>query len=122
LMQEPGRIVIDIAHTDCAGCATPGGSGGMAGVVFAGPMCPVVQEGTNCPDGLADVSFEVQTPTNTVASVDTGADGQYLVPLDAGDYQVVFPPGGLPSGVTQDVSVAAAAWVWVELRVDTGIR
>jgi hypothetical protein len=122
LLQEPGRIVIDIAHTDCADCATPGGSGGMAGVVFAGPMCPVEQAGVNCPDRLADVTFEVQTPTSTVASVDTGADGQYLVPLDAGDYQVVFPAGGPPSGVTQDVSVPAAAWEWVELRVDTGIR
>lgn len=120
LMQNPGRIVIDIPHADCVGCATPSGSG-MAGVVLAGPNCPVVQAGVNCPDRLADVTFEVRASTNTVASVDTGADGQYLVPLDAGGYQVVFPPG-LPAGATQDVTVAADTWLWVELRVDTGIR
>jgi hypothetical protein len=82
----------------------------------------VVQEGVNCPDRLADVPFEVRTTTATIASVDPGADGQYAVPLDAGNYRVVFPAGGLPAGMDQDVAVPTGAWVWVELRVDTGIR
>ena len=121
LLQEPGRIVIDVPHADCTGCAASDASG-VAGIVLAGPSCPVVQADVNCPDRLTAATFELRTPTETVASVDTGMGGRYAVPLGAGEYQVAFPAGGLPSGITRDVAIAANEWVWVELRMDTGIR
>jgi len=122
VMQDPGRIAIDFPHADCEECAAPGGRGGLAGVVFAGPQCPVVQEGENCPDRLADIAFEVDRAGQTVANVDPGADGQFQVSLDAGAHRINFPTDGFPFGGTTDVTVPTGGFLWIELRVDTGIR
>ncbi|MQC17195.1 MAG: hypothetical protein DWG82_03030 [Chloroflexi bacterium] len=82
----------------------------------------MVQEGENCPDRLIDAAFTVTSGASSVASFNTGSDGNYLVPLPPGDYQIVRSDSGLPSAAPRNVTVPATGYVWVELSLDTGIR
>lgn len=121
LMQTPARVVLDLPHADCENCV-PLGATGLAGAALAGPQCPVVQAEEDCPDRLADAAFTVTSRTSSMVSFNTGSDGNYLLPLPPGDYQIVRSDPGLPSAAPRNVTVPAAGYVWEELSLDTGIR
>ena len=100
-------------------------SGGIRGVVVAGPQCPVVVQGSPCPDRPWRGLVRASTARGTVADeVETDARGRFELVVEPGTYDVVpvLETARLPSASPVTVTVPASGWVDVELRVDTGIR
>lgn len=100
-------------------------AGGIRGVVTSGPLCPVVVQGSPCPDrpwqGLVRVST---TDGAAVGEVETDARGRFELAADPGTYEVVpaVEPSRPPTASAVTVTVPATGWAEVELLVDTGIR
>ena len=60
---------------------------GVKGQVFIGPICPVVQEGQECPDQPYQATITVNDPDGRmVAQVQTDAEGRFKIPLEPGEY------------------------------------
>jgi hypothetical protein len=120
----PVMVAMVIASVACGG---PGdrASGGVRGVALAGPRCPVVVEGSPCPDlpwrGTVRV---ITTDGDVIEEASTSADGRFEIALDPGEYIVVavLEPGGIGGAIPSPVTVGANAWTDVTLSVDTGIR
>jgi Carboxypeptidase regulatory-like domain len=116
-----------------AGCRAPstpaggGGSGGgqgVAGTVVLGPMCPVERLDSPCPDRPIAATVVVDEPSGSrAASVRTGRDGAFSIPLGPGRYRVTaFRPGGMQYAKPVQVTVRDGAWTRVVVQVDSGIR
>jgi carboxypeptidase family protein len=113
------------------GCATsaggdrPGGTGGIEGKVLLGPMCPVQQVNSPCPDKPIEADITVTTSDGkTVATGRSDADGTYRISLPPGSYTVVAKRAGgeFGSGKPVSVDVSGGTFVHVNLVVDSGIR
>jgi len=68
----------------------PPATSGIEGQVLIGPMCPVVQEGTPCPDEPYQATIVIWNAERTkeIVTIETTADGRFRVPLPPGDYYV----------------------------------
>lgn len=123
-------IVIAMTAWCLAGCNT-GDAGrseptsGVEGIVTYGPLCPVAQAGSPCPDrpwqgrvqvlGLDGVSVEGTTSTDK--------QGAFSIDLAPGRYLITpLTPDGPPSAKLRHVTVMTGAYTSVELSVDSGIR
>ena len=110
----------------CASAApSPSGASGVEGHVFIGPMCPVVQLGTDCPDSPYQARLVVENGSGReVARTESSADGTYRIPLVPGSYRLVPQSGesGLPWAEPIDVTIEDGVWVQVDIRYDSGIR
>ncbi|HSB91105.1 MAG TPA: hypothetical protein VLD63_13900 [Anaerolineales bacterium] len=122
-------IRISLLAVLLAACASgnpsPTGDSGVEGHVFIGPMCPVVQVGTDCPDSPYQALLVVEDGRGReVGRTESSADGAYRIPLAAGSYRLVPQPGesGLPWAEPIEVAVAEGVWVRVDIRYDSGIR
>lgn len=107
----------------CAGGPPP--DSGVEGQVWIGPMCPVVQAGTECPDAPFAAVLEVENGAGrTVARGESDGDGSFRIPLAPGDYVLVpqSGEGGMPWAEPVEVRVAAGEWTFVEVHYDSGIR
>jgi hypothetical protein len=113
----------------CGGDADPAVArpSGIAGVVLAGPQCPVIEAGSPCPDLPLEVTLAVDEVgggfTGTVVS---NADGYFRLDLPPGEYNVIAPhiEGAefpAPPG-TQMVTVREGTITEVPVFYDTGIR
>lgn len=111
-----------------AACArpTPVPDSGVAGRVWVGPTCPVVQEGAECPDQPLEADLEVAGSSGRiVARVRSASDGSYRIPLAPGTYVLTpLTPGdaGLPSAPPLPIEVTAGAWLALDVHYDSGIR
>jgi len=90
---------------------------GIEGQVLIGPMCPVVQEGTPCPDEPYQATIVIWDAerTNEVVTIETKADGRFRVPLPPGDHEVEFryrAPGLLPGVFVSLAALVACAVLW----------
>jgi hypothetical protein len=111
-------------------CASDGGdeasSSGVRGQVLLGPTCPVVQEGSPCPDEpLGGVEVRALTDGETIAETTSGEDGRFELELPPGRYTleaVVGPDGPGMFAKPVAVTVTAGAFVEVVVPVDSGIR
>jgi len=103
-------------------CAAPGAGSGVHGIALAGPQCPVEMAGVPCPDLPVDVDLAFRQGATTVATVQTGNDGKFSVPLPPGTYQVTTTGSLFPSLAPLEVTVPVDGYTWLELRLDTGIR
>jgi len=107
---------------------TPALTSGIEGQVLIGPMCPVVQQDTPCPDVpyAADVEVWNADRTELVATFETNKqDGLFRVPLPPGDYYIDPQPpdsGGPPTPIPQTVTVPADRFVQITVQYDSGIR
>ena len=110
--------------TACAPTPTPALTSGVEGQVLIGPMCPVVQAGTPCPDQPYQATLVIEdTRRQPVAEVTTDAVGQFQVPLPPGDYVIVpQSPDGFTRAAELPVTVMANAYTQVTLTYDSGIR
>jgi len=104
------------------------GTSGIEGQALRGPMCPVVQLGSPCPDEPVEatiISWDAER-TAQVQTVTTGQDGRFRVPLPPGEYyldpQRLEPGQMFPTPIPQTVTVPADQFVQVTVRYDTGIR
>ena len=102
---------------------TPRGSG-IEGQVLLGPMCPVVQQGQDCPDQPYQATLTV-TSTNGVQVVQFQSDeqGRFRVSLVPDEY-VLHPesPNGIPFAGDQSFTVETGRYTQITLHYDSGIR
>jgi protocatechuate 3,4-dioxygenase beta subunit len=120
-------IVLSLFLTACADAAIVGGSGssGIQGKVLLGPMCPVQQVGSPCPDKPIKAEITVTDANGkTVATAHSDADGTYRISLPAGSYTVAAkrPDDSFGFGKPVTVDVSGGTFVQVNLLVDSGIR
>ena len=112
----------------CGGDATgpaDAPTGGVRGIVTAGPQCPVVVAGSPCPDRPWQGTVRIAaTQGDVVREVETDDRGHFEIALGAGSYVVVAvtDPERISTGSPQTVTVAAGEWAEVTLVVDTGLR
>lgn len=102
-------------------------SSGVQGQVLAGPQCPVVREGSPCPDRPIRATIDVRTPDSDelVTTFSSSDDGRFRVALPPGDYVIVPRPApsfALSAGAPQTVAVRDGQWTEVTIEYDTGIR
>lgn len=98
---------------------------GVRGTVEAGPQCPVVVQGSPCPDHPWDGTVQVTTPEGEpVAEADTDARGGFIVELAPGSYDLlpVADDAGPAIAAPQRIVIEDGAFTRVTLTVDTGIR
>ena len=121
----PAAALAALVLVGCARAGPPPDSG-VTGIVRVGPMCPVVQEGVDCPDSPLEADLEVRDAAGTViARGRSGADGSYRIALPAGMY-VLHPlspsEAGLPFASPIPFEVQEGAWVELDVQYDSGIR
>jgi len=119
--------LLAVALAGCSGISSgddPSARSGIRGVVTAGPQCPVVVQGSPCPDRPWSGTVRVTTPDgDTVGEVETDAHGGFTIDLEPGSYEVLAVTGGRPPNASPEaVEVDVDTFTEVTLVVDTGIR
>ena len=107
----------------CSIDATPADSG-IEGQVVIGPMCPVVQEGQECPDQPYQATLTVNSSEGSrIVQVQTDEQGHFKIPLMPGEY-ILHPetPNGIPYASEQSFIVEAGAFTQILVKYDSGIR
>lgn len=102
---------------------TPRGSG-IEGQVLLGPMCPVVQEGQECPDQPYQATLTVKSLDGLqITQFQTDEQGRFQVPLVPGQY-ILHPesPNGLPFAGDQSFVVETGKFTQLTVNYDSGIR
>jgi len=97
---------------------------GVEGQVFIGPMCPVVQEGQECPDQPYQATLTVNSLTGErIVQFQTEKNGTFRIPLAPGEY-VLHPesPNVMPFAQEQPFTVEAGKFTQVIVNYDSGIR
>ncbi|MEX0801047.1 MAG: hypothetical protein WD379_07520 [Dehalococcoidia bacterium] len=100
---------------------------GIEGQALIGPQCPVVVEGTPCPDEPFQAIIDVWNAERTerVATFESGEEGRFRLALPPGDYYLDPQPpsaGGPPTGEPQEVTVPPGRFLEVTISYDSGIR
>lgn len=105
--------------------ASPTPGSGVRGTVTYGPLCPVEQVGSPCPDRPWQGKVQGRLPDGTlVREVTTEPNGSFTLSLDPGTYDVVAatPEDGMTNAKAQRVTVTDGTFVTITMQVDSGIR
>jgi len=97
---------------------------GVEGQVFIGPVCPVVQEGQECPDQPYQATLVVNNSNGReIVKVQTDTEGRFKIPLEPGEY-ILHPesPNVMPYAAEQTFVVEAGKFTQVTVTYDSGIR
>ena len=97
---------------------------GIEGQVLIGPMCPVVQAGTPCPDQPYQATITVRDQNGKqVIQFQTDAQGNFRVGLKPGTYTLApESPDGFTHAAEQIVTVTSGQFTRVSVTYDSGIR
>lgn len=99
---------------------------GVRGSVTIGPMCPVIQVDTECPDRPFQTAVEVQQADGrVVAKAESDEAGRFQIPLPPGSYVLVpaVPnPGAPPYASPLPFTVVQGDWTTLTVQYDSGIR
>ena len=120
------RFLIGLLILILSACSiepTPTDSG-MEGQVLIGPMCPVVQEGQECPDQPYQATLTVKSLNGRkIAQVQTDEQGHFKISLAPGEY-ILHPesPNVMPSASEQTFFVEAGKFTQIIVNYDSGIR
>ena len=110
----------------CARAAAPSSgtsTTGIRGVVLLGPMCPVEQANSPCPDKpMADTEVDVMQSGAVVATATTDAQGRFETAVPAGTYIVQAVTTGIQSSRGVSTTVTDGSFSSVSVLVDSGIR
>lgn len=89
-----------------------------------GPTCPVERIDSPCPDRPFQGTIEVKNVSGVVVvRFPTDAQGLFQVQLPPGEYALTpLTTGTFPRAVTTDVTVVQGQFVFVHVRLDSGIR
>ena len=112
-----------LTFTACSPHPTPTDSG-VEGHVLIGPMCPVVQEGQECPDQPYQAVLTVLSPDGReIVQVQTDEAGLFKIPLEPGEY-ILRPesPNVMPFAAEQPFVVESGRFTTVIVNYDSGIR
>lgn len=117
-------LLLVLVLAACGGGNTPAPTGGIEGQVFIGPMCPVVQFGTPCPDQPYQAMITVLDATgDQVTQFQSDVRGQFHVPLNPGAYTLrPESPDGFTRAGEQRVVVSGGQFTQVIITYDSGIR
>jgi len=102
---------------------TPRGSG-IEGQVLVGPMCPVVEQGQECPDQPYQATLTVTSPGGVqIVQVQSDAQGRFSAPLVPGQY-ILHPesPDGIAFAGDQTFVVETGRYTQLTVNYDNGIR
>jgi len=116
-----GLLILFLAT--CSINPTPRDSG-IEGQVLIGPMCPVVQEGQECPDQPYQATLTVNSLSGgKIAQVQTDEQGRFKIPLAPGQY-ILHPeaPNMMPYASEQTFVVEAGKYTQIIVNYDSGIR
>ena len=116
-------LLLALILTACISSPTPTDSG-IEGQVLIGPMCPVVQLGTDCPDQPYQATLTVLKPNGQkVIRFETDGEGRFRVALTPGEY-VLHPesPNVMPYAAEQTFTVLSGQFTQVVVNYDSGIR
>ena len=117
----------------CGGNGKPLTSG-IEGLVTIGPMCPVEQIDTPCPDQPYQATIVVKDHRGVeVERIESGEDGTFSVALAPSEYTLLshsYEEGGVPYvgephvriASEQQVEVREGLYTHVEVQFDSGIR
>jgi hypothetical protein len=102
---------------------TPRGSG-IEGQVLIGPMCPVVQQGQECPDQPYQAALTVISRDGIqIAQFLTDEQGHFSIPLVPGEYSLhPESPNGIPFAGDQSFLVETGRFTQLTVHYDSGIR
>ncbi len=115
-----------------AACGTPASDGdtfsplpnNVHGTVLMGPMCPVEQVGSPCPDRPIQARVRITFPDGMRTVLDTDARGRFDVTLGPGSYTIEAT--GLDAGRSSKPTTfevpAGEGVTNVTVTVDSGIR
>ena len=115
--------VLILVLSTCSIDSAPADSG-IEGQVLIGPMCPVVQQGQECPDQPYQAALTVNSlDGGKIAQVQTDAQGRFKISLSPGEY-ILHPesPNGIPFAAEQIFSVEAGKFTHITVNYDSGIR
>ena len=99
---------------------------GVEGYLWIGPTCPVVHEGTECPDKPYETEFTITDAEGEVVAVGkSDAEGFFRVYLHPGSY--IFVPergkqGGFRFAEPIPFDVGLASFTLLEITFDSGMR
>ena len=120
------RVMLAAAWLALAACqrATPLPGSGLQGQVLIGPMCPVVQAGTPCPDRPYEATIAVRDEAGQpVTEFKSDAQGNFQVSLAPGTYTLApLSPDGFTHAPEQVITVTAGAYALVTITYDSGLR
>ena len=97
---------------------------GVEGQVFIGPVCPVVQEGQECPDKPYQATLVVNNSNGReIVKVQTDEQGRFKIPLEPGEY-ILHPesPNVMPYASEQTFAVVSGRCTQITVNYDSGIR
>jgi hypothetical protein len=97
---------------------------GLEGQVFIGPVCPVVQQGQECPDQPYQATLTVNNSNGReIAKVQTDEQGRFKIPLEPGEY-ILHPesPNVMSTASEQNFTVEAGKFTQITITYDSGIR
>ena len=121
------KLLIGVMILVLATCSiyspTPRGSG-IEGQVMLGPMCPVVQQGQECPDQPYQTTLTVLSRDGIqITQFQTDDQGRFSVPLVPGEY-ILHPesPNGIPFAGDQSFMVETGRFTQITVHYDSGIR
>ena len=121
------KLLIGVLILVLATCSiyspTPRGSG-IEGQVLLGPVCPVVQQGQECPDQPYQATLTVNSPNGVqIAQFQTDEQGRFRVQLVPGEY-ILHPesPNGSPFAGDQSFVVETGSYTQITIHYDSGIR
>ena len=121
------KLLIGVLILVLATCSiyspTPRGSG-IEGQVLLGPMCPVLQQGQQCPDQPYQTTLTVISLNGLqIAQFQSDERGRFQVSLVPGEY-ILHPesPNGLPFAGDQSFMVETGQYTQITVHYDSGIR
>lgn len=115
-------VLILLLATCSAQPASP--DSGIEGQVLIGPVCPVVQQGQECPDQPYQATLTVNSPNGReIVKIQTDAEGRFTIPLEPGEY-VLHPesPNVMPFAAEQTFIVESGKYTQITVIYDSGIR
>ena len=123
-------LVLGVVALVLAGCGGKqaehfGPPSGIEGTVLLGPLCPVEQADSPCPDKPIAAEISVKAVSGQgFADGRSGADGHYRIDLPPGVYMVTARGIGqsLQVGKAVSVTVRTGEFTHLDLMVDSGIR
>jgi hypothetical protein len=98
---------------------------GIEGQVFIGPTCPVVVEGSPCPDRPYQATITILDSRGVrVRRFQTDEQGRFEIPLEPGTYTLVPEPSDIlvPHADPESVRVREASYTEVTISYDSGMR
>lgn len=117
-------FIIAIMLTACTSVNPTPTDSGVEGQALIGPICPVVQEGQECPDQPYQATLTVNSPNGgKIVQVQTDEEGKFKIPLAPGEY-VLHPesPNVMPFASEQSFVVEAGKFTQIIVNYDSGIR